>query len=120
MILKGYFGDLCFFFLSFFRRSVALSVGFWYCVQLLGGFFLILRNSVDMLEGGEIGEDEVSILKGYYLGGFLLFCLFFSRSVVIGGVCVVCPIIRWTSFLISVFGNSRLRRFENLDGCKID
>jgi hypothetical protein len=104
----------------FFSQSAALSVGFWYCVQLLGGFFFILLNLVDMLEGGEIGEDEVSILKGYYLGGFLLFCLFFSRSVVISGVCVVCPIIRWTSFKISVFGNFRLRRFENLDGCKID
>ena len=80
-------------------------MGFWYRVQLSGGFFLILGNSVDMVEGGEIGEDEVSILKGYYLSGFLLFFLFFSRSAVIGGVCVVCPIIRWASLLFSVFGN---------------
>ena len=105
-ILEGFFGKFFFFFFLFCRRSAVLLVGLWYRVQLSGGFFLILGKSVDMLEGGETGEDEVSILKGYYLGGFLLFFHFLSGSAVIGGVCVVCPIIRWASFLFQCLGIS--------------
>lgn len=61
-----------------------------------------MGNSGDLLEGGELGEDEVSIFKGfYYLGAFLKW---FSRSAV-SSCGVVCPTSRWASFFPCAYGN---------------